>query len=159
MGIHFPTNGARTPFKIVYLSFLPTESVSTNRSVQTISSEHPTMLVFIYRFHKSRSSSGRKSDHARLIWCNSTEDLPPPASRRSSLLNVINFSAVFCREERWILMHPDAFCREERFDSMLSTFFIEVNTMVSGPPMSLNSCSFYCCFTVVIYVVFRACAM
>ena len=35
----------------------------------------------------------------------------------------------------------------------------KVNTMVSGPPMSLNSCSFYCCFTVVIYVVFRACAM
>ena len=55
------------------------------------------------------------------------------------------FSDVFCREERWILMHPDAFCREERFDSMLSTFFIEVNTMVSGPPMSLNSCSFYDC--------------
>ena len=127
MRVHFPTNGARTPFKIVYLSFLPTESVSTGGSVQAINSEHPIILVLICLFHKSQSSSGRQSDHARLIWCNSTEDLPPPASRRSSLLNVINFSDVFCREERWILMHPDVFCREERFDSMLSTFFIEKN--------------------------------
>ena len=86
-------------------------------------------------FHKSRSSSGRKSDHARLIWCNSTEELPPPASRRSSLLKVINFSDLFCREARWILMHPDAFCREERFDSMLSTFFIE-KTRCFFSPMS-----------------------
>ena len=133
MRIHFPTNGARTPFKIVYLSFLPTESVSTKRSVQAMSSEHPTILVFIYRFHKSRSSSGRKSEHARLIWCNSTEELPPPASRRSSLLKVINFSDVFCREERWILMHPDAFCREECFDSILSTFFIEKTRWFCSP--------------------------
>ena len=127
MRVHFPTNGARTPFKIVYCSFLPTESVSTGASVQAINSEHPIIVVLICLVHKSQSSSGRKSDHARLIWCNSTEDLPPPASRRSSLLNVINFSAVFCREERWILMHPDALCREDRFDSMLSTFFIEKN--------------------------------
>ena len=81
-------------------------------------------------FHKSQSSSGRQSDHARLIWCNSTEDLPPPASRRSSLLNVINFSAVFCREERWILMHPDGLCREDCFDSILSAFLIGKNKVV-----------------------------
>ena len=43
---------------------------------------------------------------------------------------MINVSDVFCREERWILMHPDALCREERFDSMLSTFFIEKNKVV-----------------------------
>ena len=61
------------------------------QSVQAINSEHPIILVLICLFHKSQSSSGRQSDHARLIWCNSTEDLPPPASRRSSLLNVINF--------------------------------------------------------------------
>ena len=137
MRVHFPTNGARTPFKIVYLSFLPTESVSTGGSVQAINSEHPIIFVLIHLFHKFPSSSGRKSDHARLIWCNSTEDLPPPASRRSSLLNAINFSDVFCREERWILMHPDAFCREACFDSMLSTFFIEQKNKVDiFSPMS-----------------------
>ena len=66
----------------------------------------------------------------------STEDLPPPASRRSSLLNVINLSAVFCREERWILMHPDGLCREDCFDSMLSTFLIEKNKVEFFSPMS-----------------------
>ena len=136
MKVHFPTNGARTPFKIVYLSFLPTESVSTGGSVQAINSEHPIILVLIRRFHKSQSSSGRKSDDARVIWCNSTEDLPPPASRRSSLLNVINFSAVFCREERWILMHSDGLCREDCFDSMSSTFLIEKNKVDFFSPMS-----------------------
>ena len=136
MNVHFPTNGARAPFKIVYLSFLPTESVSTGGSVQAINSEHPIIFVLIRRFHKSQNSSGRKSDHARVIWCNSTEDLPPPASRRSSLLNVINLSAVFCREERWILMHPDGLCREDCFDSMLSTFFIEKNKVDIFSPMS-----------------------
>ena len=40
-------------------------------------------------------------------------------------------------------------------NTILQSRVCEVNTMVSGPPMSLNSCSFYCCFTVVIYVVFR----
>ena len=44
-------------------------------------------------------------------------------------------------------------------ETLLKSRVCEVNTMVSGPPMYLNSCSFYCCFTVVIYVVFRACAM
>ena len=34
----------------------------------------------------------------------------------------------------------------------------EVNTMVSGPPMSLNSCSVYCCFPGHL-CCFRACAM
>ena len=136
MRVHFPTNGGRTPFKVVYLSFLPTESVSTGGSVQAINSEHPIILVLICRFHKSQSSSGRKSDHARVIWCNSTEDLPPPASRRSSLLNVIKLSAVFCREERWILMHPDGLCREDCFDSILSTFFTEKNKVDIFSPMS-----------------------
>ena len=106
------------------------ESVSTGGSVQAINSEHPIIFVLIRCFHKSKSSSGRKSDHARVIWCNSTEDLPPPASRRSSLLNVINFSVVFCREERWILMHSDELCREDCFDSILSTFLIEKNKVV-----------------------------
>ena len=69
MRVHFPTNGARTALKIVYLSFLS---------------------------------------------------------------DVINFSDVFCREERWILMHPDAFCREECFDSILSTFFIDF-FLAGGP--------------------------
>ena len=73
MRVHFPTNGARTALKIVYLSFLS---------------------------------------------------------------DVINFSDVFCREERWILMHPDALCREERFDSMLSTFFIGKNKVDIFSPMS-----------------------
>ena len=47
-----------------------------------------------------------------------------------AFLKVIIFSAVFCREDRWILMHPDAFCREECFDSILSTFFIGKNKVV-----------------------------